>query len=433
MKKVRLGIFGLNRGGYYIPHFLANDADIVAICDKNEKWQKCAKDKLDKDVACYDNFDEFINHPMDAVFIANYFHEHTSYAIRCLEKNIHVLSECTSNGTMAEGVALVRAAEKSNAIYMLAENYPYMTFNREMKKICDGGTLGQILYAEGEYNHPGNAHSGENVPVLFDSEKHWRCYLPKTYYITHSLAPIMYATGASPKKVTAFPVSIPAEPDICRANYAGGDNSALIMTHNDDGSVFRVTACSTFGAHHNAYRICGKNGSVENVRGGEGKVMLRYNGWTTPEGAETDNYYLPGINDKDEELIKKAGHDGGDFFVAREFLNAVRENKPHPFDVYFATTMASVAILAHRGILEGGKTYDIPDFRKEEDRVKYENDTVTPFWGSDGSAPTIPCCSNPGYRPSDVQISNFRNALKKNNVADVIYNRKKVRYENKLF
>ena len=33
--------------------------------------------------------------------------------------------------------------------------------------------------------------------------------------------------------------------------------------------------------------------------------------------------------------------------------------------------------------------YDIPDFRREEDRVKYENDTLTPFYGSDGSEPTI--------------------------------------------
>ena len=170
MKKVRLGIFGLNRGGTFIPHFLANDADIVAICDKSEKWMNWRKEKLGKDVACYEDFDEFLKHPMDAVFIANYFHEHASYAIKCLEKDIHVLCECTSNATMAEGVALVRAAEKSKAIYMLAENYPYMNFNREIKRVCDGGTLGDILYAEGEYNHPSDPYSDKGVLALFDSE-----------------------------------------------------------------------------------------------------------------------------------------------------------------------------------------------------------------------------------------------------------------------
>ena len=62
-------------------------------------------------------------------------------------------------------------------------------------------------------------------------------------------------------------------------------------------------------------------------------------------------------------------------------------------DEYFATTMASVGILAHRSLREKGMPYDIPDFRCEQDRVKYENDTLSPFYGSDGSAPTIDCCS----------------------------------------
>ena len=394
MKKVRVGIFGLNRGSSYIPHFLANDAEIVALCDKSERWQNAGKNRLDHSVTVYSDFDSFIEHPMDAVFLANYFNEHTAYAIKCLEKGIHVLSECTSNATMAEGVALVRAAEKSNAIYMLAENYPYMSFNREIKRICDGGTLGKLLYAEGEYNHPGNVYSSDTMDVLFDSEKHWRCFLPKTYYVTHSLAPIMYATGAKPVKVTAFPIYAPVPEDCKRASYTA-DNSAVITTLNDDGSVFKFTGCAGFGAHSNSYRVCGRKGQIENIRGTDGKIMLRYNEWDTPDGMEETNFYMPEFDDKDAELIKKAGHGGGDFIVAKEFLKCIRENKKHPFDVYFATTMASVAILGHRSVLNGGMPYDIPDFSKEEDRVKYENDTETPFWGVDGSAPTIPCCSNP--------------------------------------
>ncbi len=409
MKKVKIGIFGLNRGAHYIPSFLANDAEIVAICDKSERWINEAKEKLDDSVAVYSDFDSFIEHPMDAVFLANYFHEHTKYAIRCLEKDIHVLCECTSNATMAEGVALVRAAEKSKAIYMLTENYPYMIFNQEIKKICDGGTLGEILYAEGEYNHPGDYYN-TGAMYLFDSEKHWRNYLPKTYYVTHSLAPIMYATGANPVKVTAFAIQKPVPADCNRANNTG-DNSAIINTLNDDNSVFTFTGCAAFGAHSNSYRVCGRKGQIENIRGGEGKVMLRYNKWNLPEGAEEVNYYQPEIVDKDIELIKKAGHGGGDFFIAREFLNCVRENKPHPFDVYFSTRMASVAILAHRSILNGGMPFDIPDFSKEEDRLKYENDNQCPFWREDGTAPNIPCGSNPDYRPSETQLKNFREAL----------------------
>ena len=74
---------------------------------------------------------------------------------------------------------------------------------------------------------------------------------------------------------------------------------------------------------------------------------------------------------------------------------------------YSAVNMSSVAILSHRSMLEGGKPYDIPDFKLEEERIKYENDHLTPFVGADGSAPTLPCCSHTDYRPSDEQMKAF--------------------------
>ena len=115
MKIIRIGVFGVRRGSDFFKSILSNDGEIVAICEKNPERVEAALKQLGNNVAVYDNFDEFIEHPMDAVLLANYFHEHTEYAIKCLERNIHVLSECTSNATMAEGVALVRAAEKSKA------------------------------------------------------------------------------------------------------------------------------------------------------------------------------------------------------------------------------------------------------------------------------------------------------------------------------
>lgn len=107
MKKVKIGVFGARRGAAYFFSLLENNADIVAVCDKDEKYLAKAKEKLGNNTKYFKDFDSFIEEPMDAVFLANYFHEHTEYAIRCLERNIHVLSECTSNATMAEGVALV--------------------------------------------------------------------------------------------------------------------------------------------------------------------------------------------------------------------------------------------------------------------------------------------------------------------------------------
>jgi predicted dehydrogenase len=313
---------------------------------------------------------------------------------------------------MAEGVELIRAFEKSNVIYMLAENYPEMLFNREMKRLCDSGTLGKILYAEGEYNHPGDPRDCSFNKIYNYFRGHWRNFLPRTYYITHSLGPIMHAVGATPKRVTAFSAYAPTPKDAPSASF-DGDRAAIVTTQNDDGSIYRVTGCAAFGGHHNAYRICGTEGQIENLRGMGNQVMLRYNEWSTPEGASQKCLYEPTWNDPDEALIKKSGHGGGDFLTAKMFLQCIREGRQpeHPFDLYSAVNMSSVAILAHRSVMEGGTPYDIPDFRTEEARAQYENDRVSPFLKDDGSAPDMPCCTHPDFKPTDKQIELFKKAV----------------------
>lgn len=414
MEKIRVGVFGVGRGMDLAKMFMLQDTDIVAICDNHKERREAAVAQLDSSVAVYERFDDFIEHPMDAVILANNFYQHTPYAIECFKRNIHVLSECIANGTMGEGVELVRAFEKSKSIYMLAENYPQMLFNREMKRVADSGTLGKILYAEGEYNHPVSAWDTYFTKKYKFYPNHWRHFLPATYYITHSLGPVMNATGATPRKVSAFAMYAPLPDGVPCASH-NADQAANITTLNDDGSVFRVTASSSFGAHHNAYRICGTKGQIENMRGMDGRVMLRYNEWDRPAGVERETSYMPSWNDKDEALIKKSGHGGGDYLTVRMFVECVKEGKqpPHPFDIYSATAMSSVGILGHRSALEGGKVYDIPDFHKEEDRKAYENDYLTPFYGDDGSAPTLPCCSNPDYQPTPKQMELYFEELKK--------------------
>ena len=91
------------------------------------------------------------------------------------------------------------------------------------------------------------------------------------------------------------------------------------------------------------------------------------------------------------------------------FLDCLREKRQPelPYDIYSAVNLSSVAILAHRSILNGGIPYDIPDFHLEECRKQYENDRETPFCGTDGSKPTIPCCSVPDYKPTEEQLKKY--------------------------
>lgn len=412
MKKIRIGIMGASRGTDIAKNLMLLDCEIVALCEINEKRASDGLEKLGCEIPVFKDFDEFLNQNLDAVVLANFFHEHTPYAIKCFEKNIHVFCECISNSTLAEGVELLRAYEKSDSIYMLAENYPQMIFNREMKKICDEGTLGKILYAEGEYNHPLPPNCTDFAKSSAYFIEHWRNFLPRSYYITHSLAPLMCSTGATPKRVSATPVFAPFNDKASARQVA--DRAAIITTLNDDDSVFRITGCAAFGAHHNWYRICGINGQIENIRGMGEKVMLRYNEWSVPEGMEENNLYEPTWNDADEEFIRQSGHGGGDYIIARMFLDCIKEKKQpvFPYDIYSAVNMSAVAILAHRSIINDGKAYNLPDYRDENTRKELEKDTQSPFHYSDGRKPTIRCTSDPDFKLTQEQIDGYIELMK---------------------
>jgi len=379
MQRFRIGVFGCDANGKaFAQNFMRQNCDIVAACDTFTDNKDSFLKIVDKGCTWYDTFDAFINHPMDAVVLTNIFPETSHYAIRCLEKGIHVFSESPASSTMADGVALILAVEKSSSIYMLAENYSQMLINIEMQHVCQGGTLGKILYAEGEYNCPNIYNDKTVLKQLVRPLQHWQYFLPASYDITHSLSPIMKATSATPKKVNAFAVASPISSDTLSTSFVG-DRVAVISTLNDNGSIFKVTSCANYGGPHISYRICGTEGQIENLRGMGNKIMLRYNEWSKPKDKEVVTLYSPSWNDKDKALIRADGHGGSVFLTVRLFLDCLRENRQpdHPFDVHSAVAMSSVALLAHRSALEDGKTYDIPDFHLEEYRKQYENDTLS--------------------------------------------------------
>ncbi len=72
---------------------------------------------------------------LDAVVLANYFHEHAPFAVKAFAAGKHVMSECAACHTPAEGVALARAFEAAkDRVYMFAENYPFMAHNARLAR-----------------------------------------------------------------------------------------------------------------------------------------------------------------------------------------------------------------------------------------------------------------------------------------------------------
>ena len=373
-KTIRVGVVGVGRG----QNFMQGAGplvgmELVAVCDT---WKTKLKEVRKRyDVATYTDYSRFLEHDMDAVILANYFHQHGPFAIQALKAGKHVMSECTCNATLAEGVALCRAVEDSGLIYMLAENYPYTAFNMEMRRLYRAGEIGEVTYAEGEYNHP---MSPKDRMAISPGKNHWRSWFPSTYYCTHALAPLVYITDARPVRVNGLSIACR---EIDEETVRVADPGSVILCRMDNGSVFRIFGPMLPG-HSNWYRLHGTHGAMEITRGpgyfGPGQVRVWHEHWDVKSGQPRERTYVPDWP-VHADLARQAGHGGGDFWTNFEFANAIRTGRQPFLDVYRGVAMSSVGILAWKSALADGTPFEVPDFRKKSSRTPYEDDTFSPF------------------------------------------------------
>ena len=373
--RIRVGVIGVGRGRSFAGGASEHvGMELVALCDSwEEKLEEAGRQY---GVATYTDYDEFLQHDMDAVVLANYFHQHAPFAVQALRAGKHVMSETAANATLAEGVELCRAVEETGRTYMLAENYPYTVFNQEMRRLYQTGEIGQVTYAEGEYNHP---MAPEARLRIAPGRRHWRNWIPSTYYCTHALAPLVCITDTRPVRVNALSISSPrTEAEVAHV----GDSGSVILCRMDSGAVFRLFGLVLPG-HSNWYRVHGDRGAMEITRGGgyfgPGQVRVWHEEWDLPEGVtEAERVYTPDWPEHGE-LAEAAGHGGGDFWTSFHFANAIRSGTPPFLDVYRGVAMSSVGIAAWKSALADGAPVDLPDFRDPEARAAVADDHASPW------------------------------------------------------
>jgi predicted dehydrogenase len=368
-KRIKLGIWGLGRGRSFFESCANLNIDVVAGCDFNEHMRKNFS-KILPNAYVTDKSEDFLKQDFDAVLLATYCPNHAEDAMDCLKAGKHVLSEVTAFHTLAEGVKLVEAVEKSGLIYNLAENYPFSRSNMYLADQWRKGLFGDLMYAEYEYVHECRVLTFtyiDGVPVIPGNTVHnWRSWINFHYYNTHSLGPVMHITGTRPTRV----VSLPSKKRLAGYVIKGklnddtcGITPSLITMSN--GAVMRnLLGETTNDVHHQ--RIWGTLGAAE-VQGDN--LLLRL-------GAAGQSPKLA-VNPKwpmlDEEA-SRTGHGGGDFWVLYYFARHILTGEPGPFDIYGACDVTIPGILALRSAWEGGKPYDVPDFRSKSERNKYRND-----------------------------------------------------------
>ena len=379
MEKIKIGVMGVGRGRSMMNFCIKYDgAELVAVCDNWVEGLEKNKAEIAKkglDVAFYTDFDEFIEHDMDLVVLANYAVEHAPFAIKALKKGKNVLSELVPCVNMKQAVELVEAVEESGKNYFYAENACFMMAAREMAKLYGEGRIGSFEYAECEYIHCPN--DKEHTEIYKGSTDHWRSHVQSTFYCTHSLGPMIHATKMRPKYVTGFELPM-RERNIMRGTLRPA--LGIEMVELENGSIIKSQHGSCVGKYSLWYSMYGSKGHMESARcenGGDGAETIKVQNYDTEEKFDELRCETYKPLDNMSEEAKNFGHGGSDFYMMYHCVQKLLGNEnADVIDIYEALDMYLPGMFAYFSILEGGKKLEIPNLKNKEEREKWRNNTA---------------------------------------------------------
>ena len=405
-RTIRVGVVGVGRG----QTFAAGATDLVgmklvALCDTWEEKLAAAGKRYG--VATYTDYDKFLEHDMDAVVLANFFHEHAPFAIKALRAGRHVFSETMAARTMGQCVELCEAVEETGRIYLFAENYAYFKSCQEMRRLYRAGEIGAVRYAEGAY---GGAHNEDWRLSISPGLKHWRNWIPSTYYCSHALAPLMYVTDEMPVSVNALAVTQASgqSPESVKVSDPGG----ILLVRTNGGAVFRLFGLHLGSIGITGYALHGERGFLETPRADLRNTVRVYHADSVRQAGQIrEAVYTPDWPSH-AGLPDASGHGGADFWTLFHFANAIRTGRQPYLNVYRGVAMSAVAIQGWRSCLAHGAPQPVPDFRKKSERLPYVDDHWSPF--PEDAGPGQPPPSIRGLiKPTPAAIARARKIWKK--------------------
>lgn len=152
-KKLKVGIVGCGgiANGKHMPSLAKiNEVEMVAFCDIIESKAKdaAAKYGTENAVVCTD-YKEIVNdRSIDVVHVCTPNKEHADITIDMLNAGKHVMCEKPMAKTAADAKRMYDAYKKSGKKLTIGYQGRYRPDSLYLKKICEGGELGEIYYAK---------------------------------------------------------------------------------------------------------------------------------------------------------------------------------------------------------------------------------------------------------------------------------------------
>jgi len=353
MERIKVGLVGANRGSSYGHIFKAHPrTQVTAICDINlERGREVAKELNIKESSIFADYDRFLDRAdIDIVFIGTPMPFHAEQSIKALERDKHVLSEVTAATSIDECEELFKAARRSKAKYMMAENCCYYHYIREWKSIIEKAVIGEVYYMEAEYLH-------EIRNLLYNKstgEIYWRMKRPPLHYCSHSLGPLLMflkddyvvrATGSGKRS------------DIIPNLGPGSINMQVGLFETKKGVTIKLLRSSVYaGPYQLNYVVYGTKGFLERKSEENGRIYVE----GQDEVPRNVKWSIEESGAPEEAL--KGGHGTSEYFLVRDFIDSIDSDKQPPINIVKALEITVPGIIAHEAVMKGGVWLDVPHF-----------------------------------------------------------------------
>lgn len=150
-EKVRVGVVGCGvvATAYYMPYLMKMDTvDLVAVCDLYQTRTEACTRLFGAKAQYLDYYDMIENADLDAVFILTAPGTHVPFALKAIEKGIHVLIQKPMATHMDDARTIAEAVRKAGVVALIepSSNSPLDPDIAHIRRLVKQGILGEVLW-----------------------------------------------------------------------------------------------------------------------------------------------------------------------------------------------------------------------------------------------------------------------------------------------
>jgi len=275
---------------------------------------------------------------------------------------------------------------------MTLENVCYRRDVMAVLNMVRQGLFGELVHLEGGYQHNLRTvlfNDGQHVyghGVEFGpgalSEAQWRTQFNidrnADIYPTHGAGPLMQyvdinrgnrftnlvSFSSKSRGLNAYVEEMAPGNKNAKINYKNGDVITTMINCANGETVLLSHDTHLPRPYSLGFRVQGTKGIWMDVAK---SVYIDHQSKQDDEWDSVDDWfkkYDHPLWKKNEDKALGAGHGGMDWFVFNGFVEAVKQKRQTPIDVYDSVTMSVITPLSEKSIKEGNMPQEFPDFTK---------------------------------------------------------------------